>query len=118
MKNPAWLILPLFLISYSLAEGYTGNDWRSLTKAEQSFYIAGVIDAWEQVVANDERTNQNTVIAGPYKLLTDCVTSKKMRYKQIVPIVKKYMDQHREEWRMGMSAIVWSAIYSRCSQTE
>lgn|SRR5574341_378630 len=111
-RNAAWMILPVVLVSYSIAEGFTGNEWRDLSEIGRNYYVAGVVDTWAQVVKAEEMTGEHTALAAPYKVLMDCILSKKMPYSQIVAIVKRYMDEHPEEWGSGMTALVFVAMFS------
>jgi hypothetical protein len=113
-RNAAWMILPVILISYSIAEGFTGNEWRTFSESGQIYYVAGVVDTWADIVDTDKARGENTALSATFKILVDC--PRKMPYSQLVAIAKKYLDEHPENWGMDMPAIVWSAMWFKGCQ--
>jgi hypothetical protein len=102
-----WVLIPANVLAL------TGNDWLSMSKNEQSSYVAGAVDTWKIFVAFDSLPKDLTVVQ-MYRGLADCMTSRGMTYTQMTAIVKQYLEKNPNKWDNEVSISVWVAMLESC----
>lgn len=112
MTVPRLLLLLNVLLFPSQAFAMTGNTWNTMTKAVQSFYIAGVIDGWREASISEEDLREG---GGKMTRMVACL-SIGMPRSQIIAVVEKYMKDHPEAWHLEMSTLILLALSEMCSR--
>jgi hypothetical protein len=110
MARPIVISLFLSVGFPSVVTATSGNDWEKFSDSFQTAYIGGVVDTWWMF--------QETMDSSPkvrlYTGLSDCIKERHMTYGQIAAVVKKYMDEHPQDWGYSMSALIWQALDKVC----
>jgi hypothetical protein len=97
------------------AEAITGNQWRELTRAEQAYYIIGVLDGWDDLGDTTLQAKERTPVVTGFTKLVKCAVG--MAYAQIHAIIQKYMENNPAKWHSSMALLVWFALNEGCAPT-
>lgn len=96
------LCVTLFVLSVSAAGealAITGNYWMGLGEPEQLLYVAGVMDAWQNVgTAFTVLRRKPEPPASQYVHVYDCAVARGMTNGQVAAIVRKYMEENPASW--------------------
>ena len=113
-KVKAFLMAVCLLFAVE-ATATSGNEWKQLTETQRLHYIAGVLDAWDDLGAMVPANQQSSVVTSFAKLVR-CAGG--MYYTQIDVIVQKYMENHPAKWHGGMVSLLWLALNEACEPTS
>ena len=106
----------------------TGNDWNRLSTNSQAFYVIGVIDGWknasqmckEGTYTEKHDTKSKVFNCEFFRLMTElflsCFTNSP--YDQLIAIVRKYMEDHPEDWHTPMAFISLKSFNDACRQLK
>ena len=97
----------------------SGTEWQRLSIKARTFYVAGVIEGWQLELrfADIDKTRHSKEFSTSEKmmeLVVSCATKRSMEIVQLEAIVKKYVDEHPNEWDDSMPFIALKAMSQAC----
>jgi hypothetical protein len=73
----------------------SGNDWIRLSASGREVYVAGIVDAWENIAQiqkyADARDARLTPVIRMYTDINACIMSRRFSYAQMSAIIEKYV---------------------------
>jgi hypothetical protein len=127
------ILIPLMAVmslASPVAADMSGNEWRQYEEVIQRTYLAGIFDAWVEIVRLAEKlpilkdpvTNEEPQtelyhrarLKDMYGKLTKCVISRNMTYEQLAAIANKYLTDHPEDWSYSMASLFRSSLHNVC----
>lgn len=86
-------------------EFLTGNQFRTYNADEQAMYLMGL---WDGFLFSTAFAGDETDV----KTLAACLRG--WSNQQLLAVVKKYMEEHPENWAHPMNWILWKALPKTC----
>jgi hypothetical protein len=112
----AWLAAAVVLLPAPAAQAMNGLEWGKLPPPARAAYVAGVVDAWAELVAVQESLGARDVAITVFRELVGCLRERLLPGHQIYALVQKNADANPGLASKEMPDIVFAALTEDCKK--
>jgi hypothetical protein len=104
------------LLGPSTAPALTGTEWRRLAPSARAAYVAGVVDAWQGLVAVQESVGSKDAGITVFAELVACLRDRLVSEAQIGAVVATYVADNPGQLGKDMTDLVFAALTQDCAR--
>ena len=101
------LLLLLLLLICETAEATTGNEYKKLSENEQYYFLVGAVEGmfFSTIALGTDKEN--------HWFIKCC---EKMEFTQIEAILKRYINEHPEDWHFSVISLLVESMSEACEK--